>query len=1238
MVTYNEALEESLKYFGGDELAAKAYVDKYALKTPEDDVLEPNPSCMHKRLAKEFARIEAKYPNPMGEEEIYNLFDRFRYIIPQGSPMSAIGNPYQIQSLSNCFVIELGDSYGWIGKADQELAHIYRRRGGAGLDISALRPISSKTKNAAGSSTGIGPFMERFSRTTREVGQCIAEDQRVLTEHGLVEIKNVKPNDKVWTKTGWVKVLDVVSNGIKEVFETTSEFGFQIQTTLNHVFVNGQGQEQALEEFEAGDSICILPGTKLKRYEAKLTNNSIEYTQYGTRTNYDVTMPKTLNKQLAYLLGYSYGDGYVEMSKLGYPVALSLACSNDYPEIKKTLNNVCEELFSKTLTLRKGDGDLEVLTLSSVILMQFLKENDLLKQKSFDIKIPSKIWESPTDVQIAFISGYFDADGYASGKKKGYVLSSISKSFLRDIQTILLSNGIVSKIHTEEREDKGWHTLYNLCIVGKSSQENFVSLATDSVKVGKSQHISKRDCIITPYTASTFDIKYGNYSYIEKKQNLSVSAYRRYIKESERFDLPEVLVKDTIRGITSFGMKETYDLVLETEHLFWCEGFYVHNSGRRGANMQTISIHHPEIKTFLNIKKDLKKVTGSNISVKITHEFMNALLNGTSYQQRWPVDSKNPKICNEVSAKEIWDEIVENAWESAEPGVLFWDTILEQSPADAYHKEGFRTVSTNPCAELPLAVGDACRLIVLNLMGCVIDPFSKNAKFDWAKLKEISYKGQRLMDDLVDLEIESIDTILAKIESDPEPEEVKTIEKNLWLRIKKKCEDGRRTGLGPTAVGDALAALGVTYGSEDSIRIVEHFYRTIALASYEASIDMAKERGPFPIFNFESEKDQLFLNKLWESEPLLFKKYLENGRRNIANLTTAPCGTVSLLAEVAPGIHQTTSGIECVFLPFFVRRKKINQSDKEAKVDFIDDLGDKWQEFTVFHSGFKLWMEKNGKTKEDFEQSPYYKATSMDLDWVSGVKLQAAAQKWVDHSISRTQNLPSDVSKETVSEIYKTAYTLGCKGFTIYRDGCRSGVLVAESSNKKNTPHIVEHDAPKRPIELECDVYHNTIGGEKWVIFVSLLEGKPYELMGGLSNHINLPKRVKKGKIVKMSNSSGASRYNFHYDYQNAEDEVVIRDIGNIFQNETNSAFSRVLSLSLRHGTPVQYVVEQLIKGSDKESDLFSYSKGMSRVLKNYIKDGTKTSQKKCDVCESTKLAFQQGCVTCLNCGKSKCS
>lgn len=660
-----------------------------------------------------------------------------------------------------------------------------------------------------------------------------------------------------------------------------------------------------------------------------------------------------------------------------------------------------------------------------------------------------------------------------------------------------------------------------------------------------------------------------------------------------------------------------------------------------GALMQSISVHHPEIRTFIHIKKDKTKVTGANISIRISDEFMQAVKHGTEYEQRWPVDSKSPTIKQMVDARTIWNEIVEAATECAEPGLMFWDTIIRNSPADSYFTKGFTTESSNPCSELPLSKDDACRLLIANVMAFVEFPFTKKAQFNWKEFERVSMIGQRLMDDIVDLEMEAIDKIISKVLSDPEDQETKRTELRLWTNIKQKCFEGRRTGLGLTAVGDMIASLGMTYGSDDSIRFVEAVYRTLCLASYQSSIQLAKERGPFPIFDYETEKDNEFLKRIWAAKPSLYEDYRKYGRRNIANLTTAPAGSVSILTQLIPGKHQTTSGIECVYLPVYTRRKKINPNDKEARVDFVDDLGDKWQEFKVYHPGFSLWKEITGKQDSDIEQSPYHKATAMDLEWVKGVELQAAAQKWIDHAISRTQNLPSGTKADVVSEVYMKAWESGCKGFTVYVDGSRSGVLV--SSNEPSTQKTMsfeEHHAPKRPKELECDVYHSTVQGEKWTIFVGKMEDKPYEIMGGLSKYVNIPKRVKTGKVVKHNGEINPAKYNFHFDYDKGDDdEIVLKDIGNIFENPIHTAFTRTLSLSLRHGVPVQYVCEQLLKGAEKESDLFSFAKVMSRVLKNYIKDGKINTSKKCPQCSGTDFAYQEGCLRCLNptCGYSKC-
>jgi hypothetical protein len=561
------------------------------------------------------------------------------------------------------------------------------------------------------------------------------------------------------------------------------------------------------------------------------------------------------------------------------------------------------------------------------------------------------------------------------------------------------------------------------------------------------------------------------------------------------------------------------------------------------------------------------------------------------------------------------------------------------------------------CSEIVMNP-DSCRLLLVNAFGFVKNPFSRNkASFDFEDFAATSYKAQRLMDDIVDLEIEKIDEILKKINDDPEPYEILEPEKNMWRRFKESAIKGRRTGLGLTAVGDVLAALGIRYGSQESIEFVEKLYRELELASVRSSVDMAEERGAFPMFDIKKDLNgSEYLKKVLTADDVVYQKYLKVGRRNIANTTTPPAGTTSLLACLSEpeGLYGTTSGIEPAFLISYKRRKKINPSDTNAKVDFIDNLGDRWTEFEVKHAGFELWQrvreaeanrDKNGMVTEyipsDPEDSPYWKSTSADVDWRASVDLQAAAQKWIDHAISKTCNLPASATKELVDEVYMKAWNSGCKGFTIYRDGSRSGVLVSSDTNKQQEDGtFIQHNAPKRPKELPCDIYHSTVNGEKWTIFVGLMDEKPYEIMGGLAKFVKIPRRVTKGKLVKHNGDINPARYDLHYDFDKSpEDETVIQDVGNVFENPTNSGFTRILSLALRHGAPVQYAVEQLVKAGDKESDLWTVTKAFSRVLKNYVKDGTKvTSIKKCKSCGSDNLAYKEGCVQCMNCGDSKCS
>lgn len=831
--SYEEVFAASLEYFQGDELAANTWVTKYALKNPDGEYLEKTPSDMHRRLAKEFARVEKKYPNPMSEDEIFGLLDRFKYIVPQGSPMSGIGNPFKVQSISNCFVIQSpADSYGGILATDQEQVQIMKRRGGVGFDLSTIRPKGLPTANAAQATDGIEIFMDRFSNSCREVAQ----------------------------------------------------------------------------------------------------------------------------------------------------------------------------------------------------------------------------------------------------------------------------------------------------------------------------------------------------------------------------------------------------------------------GGRRGALMLSLDVHHPQVRDFIKIKRDLTRVTGANISLRLSDEFLEAVEKDEQVQLRWPVDQREKPVLEEwANAREIWDEIIESAHASAEPGLLFWDNAKKYSPADIYEDEGFGSTSTNPCGEIILSPNDSCRLMVVNLLSFVKDAFTEDAAFDWDEYHDVVYKAQRLMDDMIDLEIEQIDKILSKVADDPEPDYVKRAELELWTKIREAAVRGRRTGLGVTAVGDTVASMNLRYGSDKSIEFVESLYRGLAVGSYESSIKMAEERGAFPVFDLKKEKKHPFVERvLSECSPAMASAYETYGRRNIANTTTAPCGSVSILT-------QTTSGIEPAFLLTYTRRKKINPNDVDAKVDFVDDSGDQWTGFVVRHHGFARWLSVTGKTDADIEESPYYGGTANDIDWVQKVKMQGAAQRWICHAISNTTNLPRETTVDTVKEVYMAGWKSGCKGVTVYRDGSRDGVLVSTSATKERTENFQQHDAPKRPGVLPCEVHRSSVkvGVDKdgmpiiqdWLFFVSLYEDKPYEIFGGTTENIELPKKVTTGSIVKRSFKTGG-KYDFHYGEE--DDPFKIKDIVRQFDNPDQGWATRMISLSLRHGSPIQYVVEQLRR--DKDADMFAFSKCCARVLKKYIPDGTKPTTLLCPDCGAEdSLAYTEGCETCTACGASKC-
>lgn len=838
-ITYESALQASIEYFGGDELAAGVWLNKYALKDSKGNIYERTPEDMHRRMAKEIFRVESKYARPLSEQDIFELLKNFKYIVPQGGPMTGIGNQFQVASLSNCFVIGndgQSDSYGGVMKTDEEQVQLMKRRGGVGHDLSHIRPAGSPVMNSALTATGVVPFMERFSNSTREVAQ----------------------------------------------------------------------------------------------------------------------------------------------------------------------------------------------------------------------------------------------------------------------------------------------------------------------------------------------------------------------------------------------------------------------DGRRGALMLSISVRHPDAEKFIDAKLDGTKVTGANVSVRIDDEFMRAAMKGETYTQRFPINSENPTVEKEVNARELWDKIIENAWASAEPGILFWDTILRESVPDCYSAHGFTTTSTNPCGEIPLCPYDSCRLLAINLHAYVEEPFTEKAAFNFDKFEEHARLAQRIADDIIDLELEKIEAILAKIDADPEPDDVKRTEKELWLKIREKCVAGRRTGIGITGEGDMMAALGIRYGSDESIEFAETVHKTLALSVYRGSVNLAKDRGTFEIFDWKTEAENPFIQRLAKADPKLAADMKKYGRRNIALLTIAPTGTTSLMT-------QTTSGIEPVFMVSYKRRKKINPNDKNVRTDFVDDIGDHWQEFAVFHHEFAHWLEHNGynidevkhwpdeKLQELTAKSPYYGATARDVDWVQKVRLQGTVQKWVDHSISVTVNIPEDTTVQKVAEIYQTGWEVGCKGVTVYREGSRSGVLVADEKNDDiEQLFIGETQAPKRPKSLNGVVVRFNNNSERWIAVVGLINDRPYEVFTGRAeDSFHLPDSVETGYVIK-SDDDGKSRYDFRYEDKDGyfvTIEGLSRSFDPVYWN-----YAKLISGVLRHGMPLMDVVHMIDNLHLNDDSLNTWKNGVIRALRRFIPKGTEVVGASCAQCGDESLVYEEGCLICKSCGTSKCS
>lgn len=999
MVSHEEAHAATLEYFCGDQIATDVFLSKYALRDNEGNLLEKTPSDMHRRLAREFARIEKKYPNPLDEEKIFSLLEHFKYITPQGSPMSAIGNPHKLQSVSNCFVIDPPhDSYGGILHTDQEQAQIMKRRGGVGFDISNIRPRGIKTANAAGTTDGIAVFMERFSNTCREVAQGGRRGALMLT----IDVRHPE-----------IETFINIKRDLKKVT------GANISIRLNDEFMHAVSEEKDFQ-------LC-------------------------------------------------------------WPVG------SDEPEIVKTVS--AKEIWDQIIDSAWASAEPGLLFWDTATR---LTPADLYSDKGF-----GSISTNPCIVGDTLIA-------VADGRNAVTIKELAEEGIDVPVYSTNIATGRVEvKTGRAPRKTGEKKEVWRLALGDGSA---FIATPDHRVLTKDLEYVNLSD--LQPgqavFSFNTFESTQGRYvCNIDVAANGDVSSFKKQNHE--------------VASVEFYGYEDVYNITVDDNH-----NYHVITAG------------------------DEKFINSSGFCVK-------------------------------------------------------------------------------NCGEIILSPNDSCRLLLLNVCSYVKNPFTEGAEFDFSLFHEHVMVAQRLMDDLVDIEIEQVEKIIEKVKKDPEPEHVKRIELELWHRIREAAEKGRRTGLGVTAIGDTLAYLNMQYGSEDSIQMTEKIYRALAVAAHESSVMMATERGAFPAYEHGRTTGHEFMERLFDaSADEVNELYKKHGRRNICLTTTAPAGSVSCLT-------QTTSGIEPAYLLSYKRRKKINPNDKNVRVDFVDDLGDRWQEYTVYHHGFKKWMDVTGHADEDVSQSPYFKATSNDVDWLASVKIQAAAQKWVEHAISKTCNLPADATKELVSEVYVEAWRQGCKGFTVYRDGCRTGVLVSTDEKKddgnEDRAKFVQRSAPKRPKELPCKIHHTQIKGETWTILVGLFDDKPFEVFGGLSKFVEIPKKYTDGVLIKHDRKST----NSVYDLRIGEDGFVIKNVIEQFDNPNYSHATRLISLSLRHGCEIQFVVEQLQK--EKDADMFSFSKCVSRVLKQYIKDGTKANiMKKCPNCEATdKFAYQEGCIQCLACGWSRC-
>lgn len=1181
-----DVFEKNLKFFDGDELAAKVTMEKYLLTDQDGNFLESDYSDIAARVAKEIIRVEDSFPpspNKLIEEDLKNLIEE-RVIVPHGSPLHGIGNNESLTTISNCFVLPSPkDSISGIMEAAKDMSNLYKARGGVGIDISSLRPEKARVKNSAKTSTGAWSFANLYSNVTGSIGQCIAEDSQVLTKAGLKNIQDISAGEEVLTKEGWVKVVALHKNGEKPVKKIVSDLGLSLRATDEHIFsffetedkkrIVGNIVPKKLKDIKVDESIIMLPGVS----------------DWGHNDNFDLinrdfTVMKALNFNRAAAEAYYTGMFCAASARKSIRINENNEYEIYFPEKKanevRPFRRFLFKVFgARNCALKKGKKT--VFKVSEPNFIAWLKDLGAIRERDEDgPNFPKDFFKLDKEAMKAFIAGYYQAQGFQGPSPitdHGFV--SRHKNHLEKIQIALFAMGVCSsltyKFFTED---------YELTIVGAKSLENFYEMYRKGRWVPNEwrDKIKKRkmDPISTPY-------------HITLKSKIKNAVSWRFFYKLFEKPHENVIIKRRVRSIEDDGVAQTYDLELEREHYFWCNGFYVHNSGRRGALMLAMDCRHPDIEKFISCKLDLTKVTNANISVKFTDDFMRAVENDEKYILRWPVNEQNPTFTKIVSARSVWEKFVKANIKSAEPGALFWDRMSNFTPNSSYKE--FKPVCVNPCAEVAMAPYSNCRLLSLNLSKFVKNCFEEGAEFDYEAFSVVVKKAIRVLDAIVEIDVEK----MRMIQESTDEQDVKT----LWGNFIDKTLRGREIGLGTLALADTLACLRIKYGTDESFEVVDRIYSVLVKTAYETSAELANERGPFLEFDPNVTPDEfLIFNGL---EDCLF-------RRHISLLTCAPTGSISILA-------QSSSGIEPVYRNEYTRRRKVS----EGEGTFVALDGQRFEEHKVYHHNVMRFKKKFG---EDAALPDYF-VESHEIEPHRGVNMQGIIQQRIDHSISRTLNLPAGISFEKVDDLYMNAWRSGLKGVTIYVDGSREGVLVSESKQVKTNQ--------ERPERLKCEIHHATIKGQKWIVFVGLLDGSPYEVFCGLEEYIEISPKIKDGIIVKKKTHKGERSIYELIVMEGTTKEFRVSDIVETFKNDEHMVLGRMISLALRASGKPAYVSEQLFK--DTSSDFMSYNKVLARILKKYIKDGEKPEAGKCSECGG-ELTYQEGCPRCSSCGFTKCS